>query len=393
MKRIDLLLAGASLVLLLTLVAACGGGGGGIGGTGQAGTLRVSLTDAPSCGYDEVNVTIERVRVHQSASAADDDGGWEDIVLTAPKRVDLLTLTNGVVEELGETQLASGRYTQLRLVLAPNTASNPFANSVVPTGGRETALDTPSAAQSGLKINVNLDVPPQQVLDVVLDFDACKSVVRRGNSGRYNLKPVLTATPRLSDAGLRVIGWVDPALAAPTTLVSIQSSGHVLKSTLPAADGRFVLYPVPTGAYDLVITADGRATGVMPAVPVTDTAYTVVNSAAVPLAPPLAASAPRAVSGTLTPTTGTVRALLPMTGGLTIEQAFAPVDGDSGAFTFSLPTVPAVTTPYAPNPTTFTWTPQPTAGLYTLEAQFGGALKTQAIDAKAAVPAVTFVFP
>ena len=53
-------------------LAACGGssdsGGGGIGGTGS---MHVQLTDAPSCGYDAVNVTIDRVRVHQSSTASE----------------------------------------------------------------------------------------------------------------------------------------------------------------------------------------------------------------------------------------------------------------------------------------------------------------------------------
>ena len=56
-------------------LASCGGGGGGggIGGTGAQGTLRLAITDAPSCGYDAVNITIERVRVHQNLDAADGD--------------------------------------------------------------------------------------------------------------------------------------------------------------------------------------------------------------------------------------------------------------------------------------------------------------------------------
>ena len=43
------------LLCLLTL-AACGGGIGGSGATPQ-GTMRVSVTDAPACGYDAVSYT------------------------------------------------------------------------------------------------------------------------------------------------------------------------------------------------------------------------------------------------------------------------------------------------------------------------------------------------
>src|SRR5574341_1928038 len=77
-----------------TLAAACGGGSS----EPAMGTLKVSLTDAPACGYDEVNVTVESVAVHQSSTADDHDAGWQEIVLDPPKRVDLLDLTNGVLE-------------------------------------------------------------------------------------------------------------------------------------------------------------------------------------------------------------------------------------------------------------------------------------------------------
>lgn len=375
------------------LLAACGGGGGGEGGgIGGTGTLHVSLTDAPSCGYDQVNVTIDRVRVNQSASAADADGGWSEIVLSPARRVDLLTLSNGVLEDLGQTALPAGKYTQLRLVLAPNDAANPLANSVVPTGGTETALTTPSAQQSGLKMNVDIDVAADKIADVVLDFDACKSVVKRGNSGQYNLKPVITVVPVLSDAGLRVIGYVDPALGA-TTQVSVQNAGVPVKATAPdPTTGKFVLYPVPVGTYDLVVTSSGRVTAVMTGVPVVSTAFTTLNSATIPISPPVATM--RSVSGTITPVTGTVRALQPLTGGPTVEVAWGAVDALSGAFSFSLPIEAPVKTTYVANPATLTFTPDAAAaGKYTLEAASAGVVKTQAINASAVVPPVTFTIP
>jgi len=372
------------------LLAACGGGdGGGIGGTG---TLHVSMTDAPSCGYDQVNVTIDRVRVHQSSSAADADGGWSEVVLSPARRVDLLTLQNGVLEDLGQTQLPAGKYTQLRLVLAPNDAANPLANSVVPTGGAETALTTPSAQQSGLKMNVDIDVAADKIADVVLDFDACKSVVKRGNSGQYNLKPVITVTPVLSDAGLRVIGYVDPALGTASTQVSVQAAGVPVKATAPDATGKFVLYPVPVGTYDLVVTASGRVNAVMTGVPVITTAFTTVNSAALAISPPVATQ--RAVTGTVTPATATVRALQPFTTGPTVEVGWGAVDATTGAFSFSLPIEAPVKTAYVANPVTLTFTPDATAaGKYTLEAASAGAVKTTSINASAVVPPVTFTFP
>lgn len=381
-----------AMVFAAGLLAACGGGGGGGGGIGGTGTMHVSLTDAPSCGYDQVNVTIDRVRVNQSSTAADADDGWSEVVLSPARRVDLLTLQNGVLEDLGQTQLPAGKYTQLRLVLAPNDATNPLANSVVPTGGTETALTTPSGQQSGLKMNVDIDVAADKIADVVLDFDACKSVVKRGNSGEYNLKPVITVVPVISDAGMRVIGYVDPALGTATTQVSVQAAGVPVKATAPDATGRFVLYPVPVGTYDLVVTSSGRVNAVMTGVPVVSTAFTTVNSATIPISPPVATV--RSVTGTVTPATATVRALQALTGGPTVEVAWGAVDATTGAFSFSLPIEASVKTAYVANPATLTFTPDATsAGKYTLEAASAGVVKTQPIDANAVVPPVTFTFP
>jgi len=382
-------------ILTALVLAACGGGGGGgIGGTGSndMGTLHVVMTDAPACGYDAVNITVDRVRVHQSSSAVDGDTGWSEIVLNPARRINLLSLANGVLEDLGQTALPAGTYTQLRLVLAANDAAHPLANSVAPSGGSETALTTPSAQQSGIKLNVNIAVAADKVADVALDFDACKSVVKRGASGQYNLKPVIAVTPLLSDAGLRVVGYVDPLIALGSTTISLQQGGVPVKSTVPDATGQFTLYPVPTGTYDLVVTAAGRVTAVMTGVPVVTTAYTHVNTTALGFLPPVATS--RAVSGSVAPATATVRALQALTGGPTVEVAWGSVDADSGAFDFALPIEAPVRAAYAVNPSTIVFTADTSAaGKYTLEAESAGATKTQAIDAAAAVPPVTFTFP
>jgi len=377
-------------------LAACGGGGGG--SDAGTGTLRMALTDAPACGYDAVNVTIERVRVHQSSSAGENDAGWSDLVVTPKQRVDLLSLTNGVLEELGQTLLPAGRYTQMRLVLAPNGNNAPFANSVVPSGGSEVALTTPSGQQSGLKFNVGIEVGANQIADVVLDFDACKSIVPRGSSGQYNLKPVIAVTPRVIDVG-RIEGYIDPSIAA-TTMVSAQAGGESVKATPPdAVTGKFVLYPVPVGSYALVLTNPARATATVTGVPVVAAAPpTIVGAASAPLLPPAAASAPRAVAGTVTPPAAApVRALQTVASTPSptqIEVAWTAANALDGTFSLALPVAAPVWAPYAAAPATITFGADNTAtGLYKLQAESGGVTKEQAIDAKVVVPPVLFIFP
>lgn len=371
-------------------LAACGGGGG-------VGTLRVALTDDPACGFDAVYVTIEKVRVHQSSSAGDNDAGWSELTLSPARRVNLLTLTNGVLEELGQASLPAGRYTQLRLVLADNDATHPLANSLLPTGGIETALTTPSGQQSGLKLNTNIDVGASQIADVVLDFHVCRSIVPRGASGQFNLKPVITVMPRIIDVG-RIEGFVDAAIA-PTSMVSVQLNGRPIKATPPDGAGAFVLYPVPVGNYALVVSAQGRVTATMTGVPVSTAAPTVVSTATVRIVPPVAASAPRVVSGTVTttpPASASVRALqtiasLPAT---TVEVAWSAADALSGGFSLSLPTNAPAWTGYVANPAAINFTADATStGLYKLEAESNGATRTQDINAGAVVPPVAFSFP
>ena len=282
------------------LLAACGGGGGGSQGTG---TLGVSMTDAPACGYDAVNVTVRAVRVHQAGNAGTNEGGWAEIVLPAPKKINLLDLTNGVLEDLGQTTLPAGRYTQLRLLLDPNNG-NARANSVVPTTApaTEISLDTPSAVQSGIKLNGQFDVVAGQRTDLVLDFDACKSVVTKGNGG-YALKPVISVIPTTLNG---IDGYVDAALLPSNVLVSAQQNGEVIRTTVPDAAGKFTLARLVPGNYDVVITADSRATAVIGRVPVASESSRVnLSTSAAPIA--LQASATRSISGTasLTPSSTT----------------------------------------------------------------------------------------
>ncbi|MBB5205140.1 hypothetical protein HNQ51_002459 [Inhella inkyongensis] len=367
-----------SLLAWTALLSACGGGGGDAGAPiNTLGTLRLSLADAPACGMSKVFVTVQRVRVHTSSSAGENDGGWVDITPAAPLRVDLLTLTNGTLAALGEARLPAGSYQQLRLVLAENGGATPLANAVVPAGATsELELETPSALQSGLKINTAITVAAGQVADWAIDFDACKSIVKAGNSGRYLLKPVLTALPLLGDAGQRVVGFVDSALAHGAATVSVQQNGLPLRATPTDASGKFVLYPVPAGNYQLVISANGRATAVMNGVPVTTTAITTLGGEAARLIPPASAMAELSgvitLNGQVTSTSGSVRALQNLSGGPAVEAAYAAADASTGRYTLRLPTAAPVQLAYQAGATSFPWAPSVSeAGKYKLEAKAG----------------------
>src|SRR5665811_1544565 len=103
------LLAWLMASLLAVLVAGCGGsGGGGDGGGGTPmGTIGVSLTDSPACGYDHVYVTVDHVEI-----SSDNGNSWTTIPVSSSvnQPIDLLSLSNGALLSLGEAPLAAGTY-------------------------------------------------------------------------------------------------------------------------------------------------------------------------------------------------------------------------------------------------------------------------------------------
>ncbi len=332
-------LVSGSAIAAAALVA-CGGGGGSSGSstpaptppTSTMGTLAVGLTDAPACGFDAVNVTVNKVRVNTSSSASDTEGGWSEVVLSPARKINLLNLTNGIVEQLGQTSLPAGKYTQVRLVLDAKTG-NAMANSVVPTGGTaEVALETPSGVTSGIKLTGDIDVVAGQRSELVLDFDACKSVVTRGN-GKYALKPVIKILPAALNG---ISGYVTPGSTG--VAVSAQQNGVIVSATAPdPATGQFVLSRLAPGNYDVVITASGRAASVIGAVPVaTTTSTTAVSTAAAPIA--LATSASGSIAGTtkLTPASSTevayVAAKQSFAAGPLVTIRYAGADALTGAY-------------------------------------------------------------
>ncbi|QYF94467.1 DUF4382 domain-containing protein [Massilia sp. PAMC28688] len=370
-------LATTSLIAAATLVA-CGGGGGdsGTGGTPGATTGRVAafLTDAPACGFDAVNVTVSKVRVHKSATAAETDGSWTDITPASPRKINLLTLTNGAVDLLGETELATGTYNQVRLVLDPNTG-NGLTNSVVPTGGTEKPLDTPSAVQSGLKLVGNFEVVAGAKTDIVIDFDACKSVLTKGN-GNYALKPVVKLIPAILNG---ISGYISTAQLAAKPMVSAQQNGVIVSATVPSATGEFRLARLPAGTYDVVITADNAAASVIGAVPVAATTTTAVSTTAAPIT--LAASPTGSISGTvvLSPvstTTGAyVAAKQTLASGPTVTVKYAGADVNIGAY--SITGLPLTNPNYAVYSSTLPLTfasnaAAPGAATYNVEASAAG---------------------
>jgi hypothetical protein len=371
-------LAGWLIAAPAAVLVACGGGGGGsAGGSGSTGTLKLALTDAPACGYKQVNVSVEKIRIHKSESASETDSGWSEIALSPAHRVDLLSLTNGVLHELGQTPLEPGKYTQMRLVLSENSTANPTANSVVLMDNSEVPLTTPSGQSSGVKIKTNIDISATQMADYVLDFDACKSVhvVKAGKSGNYLLKPQLRLIPRYVNG---VLGYVMPTLANGLATASLQQAGGVVRTTVSDSNGRFLLQPVNPGTYTLVVTAAGYTTMIVNSVPVVTDTVTRINSTTTALSPVTSTLA--TLMGTVTTAVSPIDAFVhvkqPLSSG-TIEWGSQPVDATTGVFNYSVPVGSPKVANYVVVPAVLSFSDDaPAAGKYSLEAISGGVTQT-----------------
>jgi len=336
-----------------TLVA-CGGGGS----SASTGTLQLAMTDSPGCGYDHVWVTVTKIRVHKSGTATDADSGWQEVIVPSVRKIDLLSLTNGALQELGSLPLPAGRYEQVRLVLSDAT----LANSLVLSGtNNEIELRTPSAQTSGYKLKAHFEVTNNQVADMVLDFDACKSIVRAGNSGNYNLKPVVAVTKRLST---QIEGYVDPAIAS-SVVVSTRDPDNQLRATVPdSTTGKFVIAYLPENTnYTVTISGTGRTTAAVTGVPVsTAIGSTQLNTAASPILPPTSTTAQ--ISGTVTDAStppqplleASVNAQQTLSTSQALDVAWSLVDPSTAGYTLTLPLAAPIRASYVGNggPLSFT---------------------------------------
>lgn len=213
-------------------------------GTGT-GKLTVKLTDAPFpfAEVSRVDMWVVRIDARSSsvteseAANASSTGGWTTIA-SPNAAINLLALQGGVTTNLGTATLTSGTYNGFRLILDTQKSTVTLKDGTVLTGG--SGIIFPSAAQTGIKIN--LDAPIRVTQDssvMILDFDVGSSFVMRGNSIKNNgllFKPVIRAVATELTASVtgsvRSVSATGPIVAGAT--VDVLKNGTVLTDTVAA---------------------------------------------------------------------------------------------------------------------------------------------------------------
>jgi hypothetical protein len=262
MKRRTLLSLAATVALAAQACSDSTGGG--------AGTLQVRLTDKPFPFSEVTSVDVFIVRIDArtaeptTAEAEDEDNmsGWTTIA-EPNASVNLLSLANGTTMSLGQATLPTGTYSGFRLVI------DPAQSSVTLTDGSHPQVFWPSAAQTGIKINLDAPVTLTENGSVmVVDFDVGRSFVMRGNSiaqNGLNFKPVLrgTAVDITGSASGTVRGdnATGPLVAGATvevltdgTLIGDTDDTKIVASTVTDANGAFKFAFLMPGAYELRVT-------------------------------------------------------------------------------------------------------------------------------------------
>jgi hypothetical protein len=140
-------------------------------------TLQIYLHDQP-IDYQQVNVDIQHIVIKGYGNNAE----YDLTDSTGAGIYNLLDYQNGLDTLLGEITVDYDSISQIRLVLG--TENSVMVDSVL------YPMATPSAQQSGLKINVHGELTYVDTFVVNLDFDAGESVHQLGN-GDYQLHPVI----------------------------------------------------------------------------------------------------------------------------------------------------------------------------------------------------------
>jgi hypothetical protein len=153
---------------------------------------------------------------------------------------------------MAEGSIPAGHYSQMRLYIGQGS------NIVV--DGTWRPLEIPSGSQSGLKLNIQANILAGVKYELVLDFEASRSIVATG-SGHYQLKPVIKVVSTALTgilSGLVLPAATRPALSAiagiDTSVTFADTSGNFRFKYLSPATYTLKIVPMDATYRDTTLT-------------------------------------------------------------------------------------------------------------------------------------------
>lgn len=198
----------------------------------QTGELHIYLIDAPA-GYSEVNINIRTIEFITDKSTKPTKVELSD------KPINLLKLSNGIDTLIAKVKLNVSTLKEIRLYMGEN-------NSVV-TNGTKHSLSIPSEVEAIVELNIEQLIEDGGIYKIWIDFDASRSIVKRGND-RYQLVPIVRAFSEFSSGSVR--GQIYPRTALPFiwACTVADTIGTIADST-----GYFLIKNLPADTYNLKI--------------------------------------------------------------------------------------------------------------------------------------------
>ena len=156
----------------------------------QTGTMILTVSDPPSfptgistksATVSSLIIQVKKVEVHLTQIGSKTADHWETLNIPSPMSVDLAMLAKGAVVNLGQTVLAAGKYTELRMYIA-----NPQGQL---SDGTKVNFSIPGKYNI-IRIVKPFEVSSGQNTTVVVDFNTSDSV--NHDSSGYQLKPVVS---------------------------------------------------------------------------------------------------------------------------------------------------------------------------------------------------------
>ncbi len=241
--------------------------------SGQTGTVKLSITDAP-VDNDQITgvyITVDGLKYHKQDTGG---SGWQTFdEYEGPKTFNLLELTDGMTAALGTFEMEAGQYNQLRFTMdiadKPAGTFNSSGCYLVKNETDTIPLFVPSGGQSGYKATGAFRVPSNGTVNLTADWDARKAVVKAG-AGHYILRPTIRLIAE-GEAGkingsikelpaeyssIGVHAYEDDTYDNSTQTQATDSTNlfsDAVTSDVMGVDGGFQLNWLAPGTYDLVV--------------------------------------------------------------------------------------------------------------------------------------------